>query len=155
MVTAHMTAAPTGGTYVFELATSAVVTGPTVELEAQFLPQRPGGMDAVGVAPCCCDLLLLWCHLWPTVPQHDSAQVWGVGLPGKALFGLPLSVLFIREEYRLPCVACHQLSHNFGGLGVCPHIKIGLAFIDHLHHDSAICSDPHYWGHLVHFWFGV
>ena len=55
MVTARVTAAATGGAHVFVLATSAVVTGPTIELEAQFLPRRPE------------------CQLWPTVPQHDSA----------------------------------------------------------------------------------
>ena len=79
MVTARVTAAATGGTHVFVLATSAVVTGPTVEPEAQFLPRRPDGTATVGVAPCC-RLLLLWCQLWSTVTQHDSAQVWGVGL---------------------------------------------------------------------------
>ena len=51
MVTVRMTAAAAGGAHVFVLATSAVMTGPTVELEAQFLPRRPDGTATVGVAP--------------------------------------------------------------------------------------------------------
>ena len=104
MVTARVTAAATGGTHVFVLATSAVLTGPAVELVAQILPRRPDGTATVGVAPCC-RFLLLWCQLWPTVPQHDSAQVWGVSPPGEALLGLPLSVLLVKEEHGLPRVA--------------------------------------------------
>ena len=115
MVTARVTAAATGGTHVLVLATSAVATGPTVELEAQFLPRRPDGTATVGFAPCGRPLLL-WCQLWPTVPQHDSAQVWGVGPPGEALLGLPLSVLLVKEEHRLPRVARRQISSHFGVL---------------------------------------
>ena len=128
MVTARVTAAATGGTHVFVLATSAVVTGPMVELEAQFLPRWLDGTATVGVAPCC-RLLLLWCQLWPTVPQHDSAQVWGIGPPGEALLGLPLSVLLVKEEHGLPRVARRQLSHHFGVQQVRPHIKILPALI--------------------------
>ena len=89
------------------------------------------------------------------VPQHDSAQVWGIGPPGEALLGQPLSVLFIKGEHGLPRVARRQLSHHFGVLQVCPHIKILAALVKHLSNNSAIGSNPHGWGHLVQFWLGL
>jgi len=89
------------------------------------------------------------------VPQHDSAQVWGISPPGEALLGLLLSVLFIKGEHGLPRVVCRQLSHHFGVLQVRPHIKILAALVKHLPNISAIGSNPHGWGHLDQFWFGV
>ena len=45
--------------------------------------------------------------------------------------------------------------HHFGVLQVRPHIRILAAFVEHLPDNSATGSNPHGWGHLVHFWFGV
>ena len=119
------------------------------------VPSPDGLMGRLQLAlPHCC-LLLLWCQLWPMVPQHDSAQVWGISPPGEALLGLLLSVLFIKGEHGLPRVACRQLSHHFGVLQVRPHIKILAALVKHLPNNSAIGSNPHGWGHLVQFWLGL
>ena len=80
----------------------------------------------------------------------------GASVPqGKPCLACRLSVLFIKGEHGLPRVARRQLSHHFGVLQVCPHIKILAALVKHLPNNSAIGSNPHGWGHLVQFWFGV
>ena len=80
----------------------------------------------------------------------------GASVPqGKPCLACRLSVLFIKGEHGLPRVARRQLSHHFGVLQVCPHIKILAALVKHLPNNSAIGSNPHGWGHLVQFWLGL
>ena len=68
-----------------------------------------------------CPLLSHSSAVVPAVAHGHSAQVWGVGPPGEALLGQPLSVLLVKEEHRPPRVERRQLSHHFGVLQVRPH----------------------------------